>query len=562
MVLSDRIKSPAWLTAAALVVLAALAAALYLPFLGNPPIFDDRIFFSGHRFYEYARFPLGLGLRFPPYFSLAWVHVVFGSIEAHRLVSLLLHVACAWALFALLRALDLRRLAAFAGAALFAAHPVAVYGAAYLTQRSIVVATLFALLALIMFLRGLRSSSPSDALAAALLYSLSVLSKEHAILLPAAALALVPLSGAKLRFAARYAGLFLAACAPAAILVVSLSRGVIGEVYEPHFASIALQITTESVSSPWTASALAQAALFFKYLFVWLAPRTADMALDLRIDFAQYWAPGVALPAVLCFVASAAAATYLVLRGGRLAVPAWGFLYALTLFGVEFTAVRFQEPFVLYRSYLWAPGLAVAVAFALDSLPPRLLTVLLVPALTLLSWQANDRLHSFSSGLAIWEDAASKLPAEAVPGGYRTLYEVGREYLYAGRPGDAVDVTERCIRLYPRVFDCAFARAAIQIEMKQYREALPSILYAIALRPRDGSARHHLGLVLESLGCREEAKAQYRVAIGLHFLEAEHRLLRIETPGKGLLAPVDLPPQVDCTELLARNPIPKPAEPR
>jgi hypothetical protein len=34
--------------------------------------------------------------------------------------------------------------------------------------------------------------------------------------------------------------------------------------------------------------------------------------------------------------------------------------------------------------------------------------------------------------------------------------------------------------------------------------------------------------------------------------------MRIETPGKGLLAPVDLPEEVDCTDLLARNPIPKP----
>jgi tetratricopeptide (TPR) repeat protein len=239
-------------------------------------------------------------------------------------------------------------------------------------------------------------------------------------------------------------------------------------------------------------------------------------------------------------------------------LPAWGFLYVWILFATEFTAVRFQEPLVLYRSYLWAPGLVVAVAAGLDRLQPRLVLALLVPVLALFFWQARDRLQSFSSGLAIWEDAAAKLPAEAVPGGYRPLYELGREYLYAGRPMDAVDVTERCIRLYPRLFDCAFARAAIQIEMKQYEKALPSIIYAISLRPRDGSARHHLGLVLENLGCREEAMAQYRFAITLHYREAEHRLQHAETPGKGLLAPTELPRQVDCKGLLAKNPVPKP----
>ena len=556
---TNGIRSPGWLTAAALVLVAALAAALYVPFLGNPPIFDDRIFFSGYRFYDYARFPLGLGLRYPPYFSLAWMHVVFGGIETHRLVSLALHVGCAWALFALLRSLDVRRMAAFAVAALFALHPVAVYGAAYLTQRSILFATLFALLSLLMFLRGLRSGSMSDALVAALLYSLSVLSKEHAILLPAAMAAVVPVTGARVWFAVRYVGLFLLACMPAAILVVLLARGAIGVIYEPHFSSIASQVTTESVSSPWMASALVQTGLFFKYLYLWLLPSTSDMALDVRIDFPHYWAPAIALPAVLCYVASAALAIYLILRRTRLALPAWGFLYVWIMFAVEFTAVRFQEPFVLYRSYLWAPGIVVALGALLDRVPPRLLVALLVPALAFLSWQAHDRLRSFSSGLAIWEDAAAKLPAEPVAGGYRPLYELGREYFYAGRAIDAVDVTERCIRLYPRIFDCAFARAAIQIETRQWEKALPSVLAAIALRPRDGASRHHLGLVLENLGCREAARAQYRVAISLHFREAEHRLQRDEVPGKGLLAPVDLPRrQVDCKDLLARNPIPKP----
>ena len=47
MALADRIKSPGWLTATGLAFVAALVAALYLPFLGNPPVFDDRLFFFG-----------------------------------------------------------------------------------------------------------------------------------------------------------------------------------------------------------------------------------------------------------------------------------------------------------------------------------------------------------------------------------------------------------------------------------------------------------------------------------------------------------------------------------
>jgi hypothetical protein len=70
------------LTGAALI--AALASALYLPFLANPPVFDDFYFLWGSNFAYYATHPFGLELRVPPYFSMAVVQLAWwGSIEAH-----------------------------------------------------------------------------------------------------------------------------------------------------------------------------------------------------------------------------------------------------------------------------------------------------------------------------------------------------------------------------------------------------------------------------------------------------------------------------------------------
>ena len=46
-------------------LIAAVAGALYLPFLGNPPVFDDRGLYSGYQFSEHASSPFGLGLRYP-----------------------------------------------------------------------------------------------------------------------------------------------------------------------------------------------------------------------------------------------------------------------------------------------------------------------------------------------------------------------------------------------------------------------------------------------------------------------------------------------------------------
>jgi tetratricopeptide (TPR) repeat protein len=543
---------------AALGLLAAMACALYLPYLGNPAVFDDKQFYSGLGFSRYASSPFGLGIRVPAFFSLAIVEVAFGRIEAHRVVSLVLHIACAWAVYALIRALEVRRLAALAGAALFAVHPVAVYGAAYLVQRSILLATLFGLLSLLLYLRDMRRGSYSDALDAAVLYSMAVLSKEHALLLPAAAAALVPLVGERLSFAWRYTALYFLACAPAALLVVLLSKGIIGQPYEPYFDAVAAQVTnaywSEVLTSPWIGSVIAQAALFFKYVALWLVPSTADISLDVRVDFVELWSPAIALPALFGFLGWGALAAYLVTKRGRIGVAAFGLLYVWILYFTEFAAVRFQEPFVLYRSYLWAPGLAIAVAVALERLQPRVMLALLIPALAVLAWQAHDRLNSFSSGLAVWEDAVAKLPPTAIPGGHRPLYEVGREYLYAGRIQDALQVTERCMKLYPTTYDCFFARAAFHIHLGQDEVALPYVMRAIALRPGDGVARHHLGLILENLGCQEEAKAQYRDALAKHFAGGQHRLDRIESPGKGLLPPRQAPPpRGDCGKLLARS---------
>jgi tetratricopeptide (TPR) repeat protein len=551
-----------WLTGAiALALLAALAGALYLPYLGNPLLFDDRFFFSGRGFSHYASSPVGFGIRIPAYFSLALVEVLVGGVKAHRVASLVLHVACAGALYALVRSLQLGRLAAFGAAALFAVHPVAVYGAGYLVQRSILLATLFSLLSLLMFLRGQRKGSASDFVVAALLFSLAVLSKEHAILVPATALALAPLGGVGRRAALRNTAIYWAACAPAALFVVLLSKGVIGQAYEPYFDAVATQATNaywgEVLASPWIGSAIVQAALFFQYIALWLLPTTSSMSLDLRVQFAELWSPAVALPAVFAFCGWIALSAYLVFRRGRIGVAAWGALYFWIMFLPELATVRYQEPFVLYRSYLWAPGLAVAVAAGIDWLAtPRRVLALLVPALAVLAWQAHDRLESLSSGLAAWEDAVAKLPAGAIPGGYRPLYEVGREYLYADRVQDALRVTDRCMALYPTTFDCYFARGAIHMELKEYEKALPYIIRAARLRPADGGTRHHLGLILENLGCIDDAMAQYRLATQLRFAGAEYRIERLVSPGSGFLPPQAEPPVIrgDCARLLAKTP--------
>src|SRR5262249_10984296 len=160
-----------------------------------------------------------------------------------RLGNLLLHAANAVAVFVLLR--DLLGAAgergkraigdpaqagklAFLGAALFAAHPVAVYGVGYLVQRSILMSTLFMLLMLITYLRWLISGRNWLWIASAFCFLLSVFSKEHSVLAPATLLLLtLVLRRPSLELARRLLPPFLAYFV-IAIAVTLVAKGVLG----------------------------------------------------------------------------------------------------------------------------------------------------------------------------------------------------------------------------------------------------------------------------------------------------------------------------------------------
>ena len=150
------LRNPApWLLA---LIIVAAVILLYGPFLWNPLVFDDMYFFlDAKTAYEYGHSFFHFDLRWLPYASLGWTANLLGlDLIWFRLGNLLLHVANVIALFIFLRKLlsaiqpTERGLSAqwlaFFGALIFALHPVAVYGAGYLIQRTILMATLFVLL--------------------------------------------------------------------------------------------------------------------------------------------------------------------------------------------------------------------------------------------------------------------------------------------------------------------------------------------------------------------------------------------------------------------------------
>jgi hypothetical protein len=552
-----------------MVLIVAMAALLYLPFAANPPVFDDGFIYSGIGFAYYATHPLGLGLRVPSYFSLAITQMLFASIFAHRLVSLALHIACALVLYKVISELTrvvLRsgspaatdslgpELLALGAAAVFVIHPVAVYGAGYLVQRTILLATLFSMLSTYLFFRGLVRNSHADALSAALMYSMAVLCKEHSLMAPATALLLLLLVPVNRRFALRHAAMYLLACLPAAIFVVMLAKGVIASSYEPEVAKVSAQMQgslgIDAARYPLWISVINQAGLFFRYLGTWLWPASSLMSVDIRVNFSSSWPVEWLDFRIAAFLVFGTGCFLMLRRGGRWGLAGFGLLYAWLHFLVEFGAVRFQEPFVLYRSYLWAPGIVIAAAAAMTVFSRAALIAIFMVACPLLFYLAHERLVTFSNPVLLWEDAVAKLPSTQVPWGSRTMSLLVGEYLREGQPAKAIHLADLCIKQYPDTAQCYFSRGIVHLTTEEYERSLEFLYRARDLAPEHAVTLDRIGIALENLDRIDEAKAYYRRALALGYKGSGHRISRLDNPGSGLLppkrrsVPVKSPPEI------------------
>jgi hypothetical protein len=450
----------AWIAAA---VLPAAALALYWGTLRDPLVFDDISLSRGALRGGIAPASAGIGLRALSEASFGWIQALFGANLAwQRLLNVLLHGAVGAALFGFLARLFERvlgdsraRWTAFLGALAFLLHPIAVYGVAYLMQRSIVMATLFSVLSLWCILEGLLRRSARWHAAGAAVYLLAVFSKEHAVMVPAVA-----------------------------AIVLYQARSLIGTAYEPFVAAV-VGIHTDQT---YAFSVLNQGYLFFRYLLTWLLPCPCWMSIDLRVPFPAQLLAWPQIAGFVAYLAYLLAAIVLLLRGGRLGLLGFGLLYPWLLALTELAAVRAQEPFVLYRSYLWMSGLPAILAALTAGMAPRARHAVLVVVCLALVPPAWNRLDTFSDPLKLWDDAVRKNSGSRAPYVERAYINRGELYRGAGRADAALADFERAVALNPRQPGGYLGRATLRLSMGQPQEALPDLDRAVALDARHASA--------------------------------------------------------------------------
>lgn len=492
-------------------ILSLLAAAclLYLPFLGSPFFFDDLTFFFGGAAEKYAHSAFHFDLRWLPYASLGWTELAFSNVVTHffHLGNLLLHAANVIVLFYLLRLLAGTAgdpdsaavvLGAWFGALIFALHPVAVYAAGYVVQRSILMATLFALLTQLAYVRGLLSGRAHWLVLAAAAYFLAVFSKEHSLMVPALLAAQTILFRSRIRAGARALWLAWAAFFAIGLLIALRAKGVFGAPYEAMAADLFVQQgVTEGGIMLHLLSAFTQAGLFFKYLALWLLPNPAWMALDMREPFVRSFEEWQGWLGMLGFLTYGAVGLWLLLRPRWAGLAGLALLYPWLQFLLEFSSVRVQEPFVLYRSYLWMPGFLLLVPLLLARWPQRRTIVGLALAVLLLAPAAANRLWVFADGYRLWNDAVLLLPNDQAAGADRILFNRGQASAARNRWDEAISDYERAAAISPQYAPVRFELGWAYAVKGRYQEAMEQFDAAIANDPQFGNAYYGKAMLLK-----------------------------------------------------------------
>ncbi len=491
MTIMQSARARAWLF---FIVSCILGALLYAPHLNAPLVFDDINYFGS----DYAsRCGIGFHLDTPrwwPCFTFAVPRVLIGEDVQHffRIGNLALHILTVNALFLFLKMLysalapeaKNTDLIAAVSALIFLLHPISLYATAYLVERSTLMATLFTLLMLTAHLRGMKSRNPAWFLASVLFCYLALYSKEHSVMAPFVAL-LLTISLRDRNLPWRWLAFTFFAYVFLSLSVVYQVKAVIATSYEPYSAEILAQLASEAPHSLYLTSVLSQTLYFFKYLFLWLVPVTKWMSIDMQQSILDtpslplYWLTA------FCFVAWCTAGFALVWKKGRPALLGFAILAPALLFATEFASIRIQEPFVLYRSYFWAPFLFSAMPLLLNEFKARHIILAGIVIAGLLSILTHEKLKTFDASYALWDDAIrlaerndTKSPMLA-----RMYYNRGLALLTDHHPQDALNDFNRAIGFSHNYILAINGKGLALMRLKRYAEARASFDQAISIKP-------------------------------------------------------------------------------
>jgi tetratricopeptide (TPR) repeat protein len=517
-------------------VLAGLAAALvaavvvaYLPALRAGFIWNDDTYLtanatleSTHALHLIWADPRASEQYYPLVFTSFWIEKHLWGLRpfGYHLVNVLLHAASALLLWRFLRRLAVP--GAWFGAALFAVHPVCVESVAWVTERKNTLSLALSLLAALAYLAwderrataaapraGRKRESPPPRYrrpgalwaAALALFTLALLAKTTAALLPAVLLVIAWWRSGRLRGAdVRPLLPFFAVGAALALNTAWLEKTMVRATGSEWSLSLAGRLVLAGRVVAFYAGKLAWPTdLAFIY------PRwTIDPAA------VRQWLPVLAALAVL--------AAAWALRGTLGRGPLAG---ALLFGGVLVPAMGFFNVYAMRYSYVAdhfayqaAAVAAACVAGGVATLAGRNVALRRTAAaagvvvLAVLGVLTFRHAEEFRTADVLWRSTLAKNP-----GCFMCHTNYGFLLYREGRVADAIDHFQASLRLEPDNVPALLNLAKIDEDRGRLDEAASELRSAVALDPANPTVLVNLGTVYTKAGRYDEAVATYRDAL-------------------------------------------------
>ncbi len=533
-------------------------SAIYLPGLQGELIFDDHRLADGTIFGGYGSL-VEIKQRLLSYGSFVWIHELLGEgWWKQRLANVLLHLGVAICLFQLIRLLvdqvqwsetdanpDPSQLARSKDAAVgfgvlvFALNPVAVYAVAYLVERSIVMATLFSVICLYLTARAAQGGGFIAMLGAALAYVAALFSKEHAVMLPLVALAvfLVMNRRPSPRMIWFAGGVALLLILSGGAFLITRYGEIVGKAFDATSQAYVTQLAALSPGiegKVFLLSIVNQMWLFFRYEMLWFLPYVGWMSVDLRPPFPLAATSFPQILGVPLYLGMAIGSVFLMVRfGDWRRILGLGLFVPVVLFATEFATVWIQDPFVLYRSYIWAIGVPFVVAIPFIGTKPGKIAITAVVVGCVLGALAVERVLSLKTESAAWADAAGKIdpkaPANAV-GRWRPLMNRGSQFFQRGLLNVALADYDAAKRLGDPSGLVDYHRGVVLHQLGRFEEALLALSEAGKKplpKPFAGLRHFEMGKLLFRMARYGPAIAELDQALG-SMEDAEDRLTALK----------------------------------
>ncbi|MBX7149237.1 tetratricopeptide repeat protein [bacterium] len=540
--------APLW----CLTLIASAIFAVYWQTFNNPIFFDSATALSDAELRRYAE---NFNLLSPRLLSLITFNLTDMYLGTdwfcHNVINVILHVLTAGVLYVFFRLVFIHAfeaikennkiihptwLACFAALA-FALSPATVYGPAYLAQRTIVMATLFSIVTLIFYFKGLVTGRKRWFALSVLAFYVAIHCKEHCVAIPGIAFLLtIWMEGFNFKTLKRHSwvyALFLLVIAQ--ILFHKDMSGIATLEHEPEGVQMIELLHKQQVLSSQNLNLpllnfVTQSYAFFRYLYLWLIPDVRLMSIDTQLPFAtSFWFWPYTLTFILFFAFMVVSARVFLSRNKITALAGLGFLFPLVLFVTEFYGIRVSEVFVLYRGYLWMSALflffpALFQARLAGYAWPRAKVGLFVAYLAILIMLTHERLNTFDSEKKVWQDAVNKIDTHdtrTAYKNYRAYNNLAFTFANEGNFDAAIPYYNKALLSNPTMVAAHTNLGFAFINKKRYQEASQHFNTALTIVSKHDNAYLGLGVLATEQGQFEGSLDYYKKGLEINSNNAD-----------------------------------------